>query len=92
MNSTLCVTNFLIFFINFSNKTDGQSAKHGYLWLHLFWDGGSMFQTRRLSRGEKAKAETSGKTAGEKATRLCVCNPMFLTPFPHFPRARFSNY
>ena len=25
MNSNLCVTNFLIFFINFSNKTDGQT-------------------------------------------------------------------
>ena len=44
MNSTLCVTNFLIFFINFLNKMDGQNNEHGYLWLHLFWDGGSINQ------------------------------------------------
>ena len=30
MNNALCVTNFLIFFINFSNKTDGQNAEHAY--------------------------------------------------------------
>ena len=44
MNSTLCVTIFFIFFINFSNKTDGQTLDtdihgctyfdmHGYIYF-----------------------------------------------------------
>ena len=40
MNDTLCVTNFFkYFFINFSNKTNGQNAEHVYLEvvLHVMW-------------------------------------------------------
>ena len=43
MNSTLCVT-YVFYFLKKNQIKRTIKVGHKNLWLHLFWDGGSIYQ------------------------------------------------